>query len=127
MPRGSVQFREKAQETKMAEVTAAMVKELREKTGAGMMDCKKALAESSGDFAKAEEYLRKKGISGAAKKQGRTAAEGLVGSYIHAGKIGVLVEVNCETDFVARNEDFQQLVKDVAMQIAAQRPHYVRR
>src|SRR6266849_3794721 len=111
----------------MADVSAAMVKELREKTGAGMMDCKKALAESEGDFAKAEEYLRKKGISGAAKKQGRIAAEGLVGTYVHNGKIGVIVEVNCETDFVARNEDFQQLVKDIAMQIAAAKPQYVRR
>src|SRR5690349_7594593 len=94
-------------ETNMAEVSASMVKELREKTGAGMMDCKKALAETGGDFSKAEEYLRKKGITGAAKKQGRIAAEGLVGTYVHGGKIGVLVEVNCETDFVARNEDFQ--------------------
>lgn len=111
----------------MADVSAAMVKELREKTGAGMMDCKKALAESEGDFAKAEEYLRKKGISRAANKQGRIAAEGLVGAYIHGGKIGVLVEVNCETDFVARNEDFQALVKDIAMQIAAGNPAYVRR
>src|SRR5260370_18545083 len=111
----------------MADVSAAMVKELREKTGAGMMDCKKALAESGGDFAKAEEYLRKKGISGAANKQGRIAAEGLVGAYIHGGKIGVLVEVNCETDFVARNDDFQVLVKDIAMQIAAANPTYVRR
>jgi elongation factor Ts len=104
-----------------------MVKELREKTGAGMMDCKKALAESGGDFAKAEEWLRKKGITGAAKKAGRVAAEGLVGTYVHGGKIGVLVEVNCETDFVARNEDFQQLVKDLAMHIAAANPAYVRR
>jgi len=111
----------------MADVSAAMVKELREKTGAGMMDCKKALAESEGDFAKAEEYLRKKGMSGAAKKQGRIAAEGLVGTYVHGGKIGVLVEVNCETDFVARNDDFQVLVKDIAMQIAAGNPAYVRR
>ena len=111
----------------MADVNATMVKELREKTGAGMMDCKKALAESNGDFAKAEEYLRKKGISGAAKKAGRIAAEGLVGSYVHGGKIGVVVEVNCETDFVARNEAFQQLVKDLAMQVAAMKPSYVRR
>src|SRR5688572_24357917 len=111
----------------MAEVNASMVKELREKTGAGMMDCKKALAETGGDFAKAEEWLRKKGITGAAKKAGRVAAEGLVGTYVHGGKIGVLVEVNCETDFVARNEDFQQLVKDLAMHIAAANPTYVRR
>jgi elongation factor Ts len=111
----------------MAEVNATMVKELREKTGAGMMDCKKALAESGGDFGKAEELLRKKGITGAAKKQGRVAAEGMVGSYIHNNKIGVLVEINCETDFVARNEDFQGLVKELAMHIAAAAPQYVRR
>ena len=111
----------------MADVSAAMVKELREKTGAGMMDCKKALAENAGDFAKAEEWLRKKGITGAAKKAGRIAAEGLVGAYVHNGKIGVLVEVNCETDFVARNEDFQLLVRDFALHIAAAHPSYVRR
>jgi elongation factor Ts len=111
----------------MAEISAAMVKELREKTGAGMMDCKKALAETQGDFAKAEEWLRKKGITGAAKKAGRTAAEGLVGAYVHNGKIGTLVEVNCETDFVARNEDFQALVRDLALHIAAANPIYVRR
>ncbi|HEY1126323.1 MAG TPA: translation elongation factor Ts [Actinomycetota bacterium] len=111
----------------MADVSAAMVKELREKTGAGMMDCKKALAENAGDFAKAEEWLRKKGITGAAKKAGRIAAEGLVGAYVHNGKIGVLVEVNCETDFVARNEDFQLLVRDIALHIAAANPSYVRR
>jgi len=111
----------------MAEVTAAMVKELREKTGAGMMDCKKALAESEGDFAKAEEYLRKKGIAGAERRAGRIAAEGLIGTYVHGGRLGALVEVNCETDFVARNEDFQRLVKDIAMQIVAANPLYVRR
>src|ERR1700694_3306681 len=111
----------------MAEITAAMVKELREKTGAGMMDCKKALAEAAGDFAKAEEYLRKKGIAGAEKRQGRIAAEGLVGSYVHGGRIGALVEVNCETDFVARNEDFQRLVKDLAMQVVAAAPQWVAR
>jgi elongation factor Ts len=111
----------------MAEITAAMVKELREKTGAGMMDCKKALAETAGDFAKAEEWLRKKGITGAAKKSGRTAAEGLVGAYVHNGKVGVLVEVNCETDFVARGDDFQALVKELALHIAAAAPQYVRR
>ena len=111
----------------MADVSATMVKELREKTGAGMMDCKKALSETQGDFTKAEEYLRKKGITGAAKKSGRVAAEGLVGTYVHGGKIGVLVEINCETDFVARNEDFQALVKDIAMHIAAANPSYVRR
>ncbi|GEN10952.1 translation elongation factor Ts (EF-Ts) [Myxococcus fulvus] len=111
----------------MAEVTAQMVKDLRERTGAGLMDCKKALAESGGDFAKAEEWLRKKGISRAAGKEGRVAAEGLVGTYVHGGRIGVLVEVNCETDFVARNPDFQDLVKEVAMQIAAAAPKFVRR
>ncbi len=111
----------------MAEISASMVKDLRERTGAGMMDCKKALAEVGGDFTKAEEWLRKKGITGAAKKAGRVAAEGLVGSYIHNGKTGVLIEVNCETDFVARNDDFQVLVKDLAMQVAAASPQYVRR
>jgi elongation factor Ts len=112
----------------VAEISANAVKELREKTGAGMMDCKKALAEAGGDFAKAEEVLRKKGLASAAKKAGRIASEGAVGSYIHmGGKIGVLVEVNCETDFVARNEAFQALVKDVAMQIAASNPLWVRR
>ncbi len=112
----------------MAEVSASMVKELREKTGAGMMDCKKALAEAGGDFAKAEDILRKKGLSAAAKKSARAATEGAVASYIHmGGKIGVLVEVNCETDFVARTEGFQALVKDLAMQIAAAAPRWVRR
>jgi elongation factor Ts len=111
----------------MAEISATMVKDLRERTGAGMMDCKKALAESGGDFEKAQEYLRKKGISRAESKGGRIAAEGLVGTYLHGGKIGVLVEVNCETDFVARNEDFQALVKEIAMQVAAANPRYVRR
>ena len=112
----------------MAEISAGAVKELREKTGAGMMDCKKALTESGGDFSKAEDYLRKKGLAAAAKKSGRVASEGAVASYVHmGGKIGVLVEVNCETDFAARNEAFQQLVKDVAMQIAAAAPQYVRR
>ena len=111
----------------MAEVSASMVKELREKTGAGLMDSKKALVETGGDLSKAEEYLRKKGITSAAKKSGRVAAEGLVGSYVHGGKIGVLVELNCETDFVARNVDFQELLKDIAMHIAAANPSYVRR
>src|SRR3954468_19660031 len=111
----------------MAEITATMVKDLREKTGAGMMDCKKALTENGGDFGKAEDWLRKKGITSAGKKAGRVAAEGLVGTYVHSGKIGVLVEVNCETDFVGRNEDFQALVKDIAMHIAATNPLYVRR
>ncbi|NTX00984.1 translation elongation factor Ts [Myxococcus sp. CA051A] len=111
----------------MAEITAQMVKDLRERTSAPMMDCKKALTETGGDFAKAEEWLRKKGISKAAGKEGRVAAEGLVGTYVHGGRIGVLVEVNCETDFVARNPDFQDLVKEVAMQIAATGPKFVRR
>ncbi|MGK7951151.1 MAG: translation elongation factor Ts [Xenococcaceae cyanobacterium] len=104
----------------MAQISAKLVKELREKTGAGMMDCKKALAESDGDMEKAIEWLRQKGIMSAGKKEGRIAAEGLVESYIHTGgRIGVLVEVNCETDFVARREEFQTLVRNVAMQIAA--------
>ena len=104
----------------MADITAGMVKDLRDKTGAGMMDCKKALAESAGDMTKAAEWLRQKGISSAEKKAGRTAAEGAIGSYIHNGsRVGVLVEVNCETDFVARGELFQELVRNVAMQIAA--------
>ena len=104
----------------MPEISAKLVKELRDKTGAGMMDCKKALAETDGDTEKAVEWLRKKGIASAEKKAGRTAAEGAVGSYIHTGaRVGVLVEVNCETDFVARGELFQELVRNVAMQIAA--------
>lgn len=104
----------------MAEISAKAVKELREKTGAGMMDCKKALQETDGDLEKAAEWLRKKGIASAEKKAGKVAAEGLVDSYIHiGGRIGVLVEVNCQTDFVARNEDFKVLVKDIAKQIAA--------
>ncbi|MEQ8536930.1 MAG: translation elongation factor Ts [Coleofasciculus sp. D1-CHI-01] len=104
----------------MAEISAKLVKELREKTGAGMMDCKKALKENEGDMNKAIEWLRQKGIASAEKKSGRMAAEGIVGSYIHTGgRVGVLVEVNCETDFVARREEFQALVKDIAMQVAA--------
>jgi elongation factor Ts len=104
----------------MAEITAKLVKELREKTGAGMMDCKKALSECAGDLTKATEWLRQKGIATAEKKSGRTAAEGAIGSYIHTGsRVGVLVEVNCETDFVARGEIFQELLRNVAMQIAA--------
>jgi elongation factor Ts len=110
------------------QISAQMVKELRERTGAGMMDCKAALAETGGDMEKAVDVLRKKGLAAAAKKAGRVAAEGLVASYIHAGgKIGVLVEVNCETDFVARTERFQELVKDVAMHVAAADPRFVRR
>lgn len=104
----------------MPEISAKLVKELRDKTGAGMMDCKKALAESGGDAEKATEWLRQKGIATAEKKAGRTAAEGAIGSYIHTGaRVGVLVEVNCETDFVARGEIFQELLRNVAMQIAA--------
>lgn len=111
----------------MAEINASMVAQLREKTGAGMMDCKKALTENGGDFGKAEEWLRKKGISAAGKKAGRVAAEGLIGTYVHSGKIGVMVEVNCETDFVARNPDFKALVENLAMHIAAANPTWVRR
>ncbi len=104
----------------MAAVSAKLVKDLRDKTGAGMMDCKKALAATDGDATKAIEWLRQKGIASAEKKSGRTAAEGAVGSYIHTGaRVGVLLEVNCETDFVARGEIFQELVRDVAMQVAA--------
>jgi elongation factor Ts len=110
----------------MAKVSAAMIKDLRERTAAGMADCKKALVEVDGDLDKAVEYLRKKGLAKAAKKASRTAAEGLVSSYIHAGgRVGVLVEVNCETDFVARNEDFQGFVKEVSLQIAAMAPQHV--
>ena len=109
------------------EISASQVKELREKTGAGMMDCKKALSETSGDFEKAIDYLRKKGIASAAKKAGRATKEGAVFSYIHGeGKVGVMVEVNCETDFVARTEQFRQFVKDVSMHIAAANPQWVR-
>lgn len=112
----------------MAEISAKMVKELRDQTGAGMMDCKKALTETGGDVDKAADWLREKGIASAAKKAGRIATEGLVASYIHGGgRIGVLVEVNCETDFAARNERFQELVKDIAMHIAATAPLAVRR
>jgi elongation factor Ts len=111
----------------MAEISAKQVGDLREKTGAGMMDCKKALVETSGDFEKAVEYLRKKGIASAAKKAGRATKEGAVSAYIHGeGKVGVLVEINCETDFVARTEQFRQFVKDVAMHIAAASPQWVR-
>lgn len=110
----------------MAEITAALVNELRQKTGAGMMDCKKALAETQGDLEKAVETLRKRGLAAAAKKAGRLASEGLVQSYIHAGgQIGVLVEVNCETDFVAKTEAFQGFVKDVCLHIAANKPQYL--
>ena len=109
-------------------ITAQMVKELRERTSAPMMDCKTALTETQGDMEKAVDFLRKKGLSAAAKKAGRIAAEGAVGSYIHgAGKLGVLVEVNCETDFVARTDEFQDLIRDIAMHIAAAEPRFVRR
>jgi elongation factor Ts len=110
------------------EVTATLIKDLRERTGAGMSDCKKALTEVQGDMDKAIDYLRTKGLAKAAKKAGREATEGAVVSYIHAGgRIGVLVEINCETDFVARNEDFQAFTRDVAMQIAAMGPQFVRK
>ncbi|MCS7203743.1 MAG: translation elongation factor Ts [Thermodesulfovibrio sp.] len=108
-------------------ITAQMVKELREKTGAAMMECKKALEASGGDFDKAIEYLRQKGLATAQKKATRTAQEGIITAYIHMDKIGVLLELNCETDFVARNEEFRQLAKDIAMQIAASNPQYITR
>jgi elongation factor Ts len=112
----------------MAEITAQMVKLLRDKTGAGMMDCKKALSEANGDMAEAEVVLRKKGIAAAAKRQSRAARAGMVGAYIHPGsQLGVMVEVNCETDFVARTDQFHALVHDVAMQIAAADPRWIRR
>ncbi len=112
----------------MAEITAAMVKELREKTGAGIMDCKKALKEKDGILDDAVDFLREKGLAAASKKSGRIASEGLVGSYIHAGgKIGVIVEINCETDFVARTDAFQAFVKDICMQVAASNPLAVTR
>lgn len=110
------------------EINAAMVKELRQKTGVGMMKCKQALLESKGDLDGAEKLLRKQGESAAAKKAGRATGEGLIHSYIHTGgKIGVLVEINCETDFAARSEDFQELVKGIAMHVAAAAPRFVRR
>jgi elongation factor Ts len=112
----------------MAEITAAAIKALREKTGAGMMDCKKALIEAAGNEERGIEILRERGLASAKKKEGRVAAEGVVGSYIHmGGKVGVLVEVNCETDFAARSDEFQQLVKDTAMHIAAAEPRYISR
>jgi elongation factor Ts len=110
------------------DVSASTVKELRERTGAGMMDCKKALSETGGDLQKAVDYLRQKGLAAAAKKADRVAADGAVGAYVHpGGKIGVLVEINCETDFVARTGEFQALLKDIAMQVAAANPRVVRR
>jgi elongation factor Ts len=109
-------------------VTAAMVKELRERTGAGMLDCKKALEQTNGDIEKAIDLLREKGLAAAAKKAGRITAEGIVDSYIHmGGRIGVLIEVNCETDFVAKTDDFKSFVKNMAMQVAASNPQYVKR
>lgn len=112
----------------MAQITPQMVKELRERTQAGMMDCKRALEETAGDMEKAVEHLREKGLASAAKKAGRITADGLVDSYIHTGgRVGVLIEVNCETDFVAKTEGFQTFVRDIAMHIAAMRPEYVSR
>ena len=112
----------------MAEISAGLVKQLRDRTGAGMMECKKALTEANGDLGEAEVVLRKRGIASAGKKATRTALQGVVGSYIHAGaQLGVLVEVNCESDFVARTDDFQELVRDVAMHIAAADPLFVRK
>ncbi len=108
-------------------ISAEMVKELREKTGVGFMECKTALQEANGDLEAATTILRKKGLASAAKKAGRETKEGLIGSYVHNGKIGVIVEVNCESDFVARNADFQALVKDIAMHIAASDPRFVRK
>ena len=112
----------------MAEITASLVKQLRERTGAGMMECKKALTEANGSLDEAETVLRKWGIASAGKKSSRTTKQGVVGSYIHAGaQLGVLVEVNCESDFVARTDDFQELVRDLAMHIAAADPQFVRK
>src|SRR6478609_4143411 len=106
----------------MAEITATMIKDLRERTGAGMSDCKKALSEVEGDMEKATEFLRKKGLAAAAKKAGRVATEGSITSYIHGGRVGVLLEVNCETDFVAKTDDFKTFIKDVSMHIAGASP-----
>ncbi len=111
----------------MITISSEMVRDLREKTGAGMMDCKRALSESSGDFEKAVGLLRQKGLAAAARRAGRTASEGVIGSYVHMGKIGVMVEMNCETDFVAKTEDFKELVKDIAMHVAAANPSYLSR
>jgi elongation factor Ts len=112
----------------MAEISAALVKQLRERTGAGMMECKSALTEANGDLAEAEVVLRKRGIASAGKKASRTTKQGTVGAYIHAGaQLGVLIEVNCESDFVARTDDFQELVRDLAMHVAAADPQFVRK
>ncbi|MDX9714800.1 MAG: translation elongation factor Ts [Dissulfurispiraceae bacterium] len=108
-------------------ISADTVKDLREKTGAGLMDCKRALAETGGEMEKAVDLLRQKGLATAAKKSGRSASQGLIGSYIHMDKVGVMLEVNCETDFVARTDDFRALVKDIAMHITASNPQYVSR
>ncbi|EFA90543.1 translation elongation factor Ts [Peptoniphilus lacrimalis] len=108
-------------------ISASLIKELREKTGAGMMDCKKALAETDGNMDKAFDYLREKGLSSVAKKSSRITSEGLVDSYIHGGRIGVLIEVNSETDFVAKNDEFKRFVRDMAMQVAAVKPKYISR
>ncbi|MGH7739254.1 MAG: translation elongation factor Ts [bacterium] len=109
------------------EVTAKMVSDLREKTGAGMMDCKKALTETAGDLEKAVAYLRERGAAQVAKRAGRTASQGAIGTYVHGGKLGVMVELNCETDFVAKTDDFLALAKELAMQVAASGPRYVAR
>src|SRR5947209_20249762 len=112
----------------MAEITASLVKQLRERTGAGMMECKSALVESNGDINEGEVVLRKRGIASAGKKASRATKQGLIGTYIHhGGQLGVMVEVNCESDFVARTEDFQELVHDIAMHIAASDPRFVRK
>jgi elongation factor Ts len=112
----------------MSEISATLVKQLRDLTGAGMMECKAALQEAKGDLEEARTILRKRGLAQAAKKSGRSTSEGLIGTYLHAGgKIGVLVELNCESDFVARTEDFQALLKELALQVAASSPQYVRR
>src|SRR5438105_877004 len=126
--RGQILLYRIEQDTTMAEITAALVKQLRDRTGAGMMECKKALVEANGDLAEAEVVLRKRGIASAQKKASRETKQGLMGSYIHhGGQLGVLVEVNCESDFVARTDDFQELVHDVAMHIAAADPKYIRK
>src|SRR5215212_4455343 len=112
----------------MAEITASLVKQLRDRTGAGMMECKKALTEANGDLAEGEIVLRKRGIASASKKASRVTKQGVIGTYIHPGaQLGVMVEVNCESDFVARTDDFQELVHDIAMQIAAADPQFVRK
>src|SRR5664280_3895759 len=119
---------ERNQENSMAEITAQLVKQLREKTGAGMMECKSALVEAKGDLAEAEVVLRKRGIASAGKKASRATKQGLIGTYIHhGGQLGVMVEINCESDFVARTEDFQELVHDIAMHIAAADPRFIRK